>query len=95
MLHDIFDSSEHQEEATYGIGFELTLTRSVDNSAVSNEGNQTIVAKIKNTAIEWHVPHYTASIPQQAMLSKQSSSNTPDTYKASICGKMHFHERSI
>ena len=35
------------------------------------------IAKIKTNAIEWYVPHYTSSIPQQAILSKQISSKAP------------------
>ena len=32
MLKDVFGFSEHQEKATYGLGYKLTLTRNTDNS---------------------------------------------------------------
>ena len=44
---------------------------------VLNKTDATIVRKIKNKAIEWYVPHYTPSVPQQAMLSKQFLSKVP------------------
>ena len=34
-------------------------------------------AKIKINAIEWYVPHYTPSISDHAILSKQGLSKTP------------------
>ena len=46
------------------------MTRNTDN-AVLNKDNETNNAKIKNDAIEWYVPHYTPSMQQQSILSKQ------------------------
>ena len=34
MLKDIFGFAEHQEEATYGLGYNLTLTRKKDNAVI-------------------------------------------------------------
>ena len=48
----------------------MTLTRNSDN-AVLNKDNAVNNAKIKINAIEWYVPHYTASASQQVVLSKQ------------------------
>ena len=42
-----------------------------------NKDNAINIAKIKIIAIEWYVPHYTASIPQQAILFKQILRKTP------------------
>ena len=69
-LKDVFGSAEYQEKATFGLGCKLTLTRNTDN-AVLNKGNAINNAKIKINAIEWYVPHYTPSMQQQAILSKQ------------------------
>ena len=60
-LKDVFGFAEHQEKATYGIGYKLNLTRNNDN-AVLNKDNATALGKIKISGIEWYVPHYTASM---------------------------------
>ena len=63
-----------------------TLTRNTDN-AVLNKANATINAKTKIIALEWYVPHYTPSIQQQSMLSKQILSKTPT--------QLQYPERSV
>ena len=70
MLKVIFGFAEHQEKATYGLRYKLTLTRITDN-AVLNKGNEINNGKIKINAIEWYVPHYTPSITQQNILMNQ------------------------
>ena len=75
-LKDIFGYSEHQEKATYGLGYILTLTRKND-CAVLNKDNAINDARIKICGIHWYVPHYTPSIEQQAILFKQVQSKTP------------------
>ena len=69
-LKDVFGFAEHQEKATYGLGYKLTLKGNSDN-AVLNKADATILGKVKINAIEWYVPHYTASMSQQAVLSNQ------------------------
>ena len=69
-LKDVFGFAEYQEKATYGLGYKLTMTRNSDN-AVLNKANATNNSKIKINAIEWYVPHYTPSMQQQSILSKQ------------------------
>ena len=69
-LKDVCRFAEHQEKATYGLGYKLTLTRNSDNS-VLNKTDATNLGKVKINAIEWYVPHYTASMSQQAVLSNQ------------------------
>ena len=76
MLKAVFGFAEHQEEATYGLGYELTLTKIIDNS-VLKKANAINVGTIKNDNIEWYVPHYTPSISNQAIISKQILSNPP------------------
>ena len=46
MLQEIFGFAEHQEKASNGLGYKLTLTRNTDN-AVLNKGNAINSAKIK------------------------------------------------
>ena len=85
-LKDVFCFAEYQEKATYGLGYKLTLTRNTDN-AVLNKGNAANNAKIKIIAIEWYVPHYTPSMQQQSILSKQIISKTPT--------QIQYPERSV
>ena len=85
-LKDVFGLAEYQEKGTYGLGYKLTLTRNTNN-AVLNKGNAISNGKIKINAIEWYVPHYTPSMQQQAILSKQILSKTPTEVK--------YPERSV
>ena len=85
-LKDIFGYSEHQEKGTYGLGYKLTMTRNSDN-AVLNKDNAIPVGKIKINAIEWYVPHYTPSVQQQSILSKQILNKTPT--------QVQYPERSV
>ena len=75
-LKDVFGFAEHHEKATYGLGYKLTLTRNTDN-AVLNKDNATNLRKVKINAIEWYLPPYTASMSQQALLSKQIINEIP------------------
>ena len=50
-LKDVFGFAEHQEKATYGLGYKLTLTRNNDN-AVLNKTNATALGKVKINGIE-------------------------------------------
>ena len=54
----------------------MTLTRNSDN-AVLNKADATVFGKFKINAIEWYVPHYTASMSQQAVLSNQIVNKIP------------------
>ena len=85
-LKDVFGFAEYQDKGTYGLGYRITLTRNSDNS-VLNKGNAINNAKIKINAIEWYVPHYTPSIQQQAILSKQIINKTPT--------QIQYPERSV
>ena len=61
MLRDVFGFAEHQEKATYGLGYKLTLTRNKDD-AVIDKACGIADARIKIDHIHWYVPHYTPSI---------------------------------
>ena len=85
-LKDIFGFAEHQEKATNGLGYKLTLTRNSDN-AVLNKTNATAIGKIKINSIELYVPHYTASLKEQGLLMKQITDKIPT--------ELQFVERSV
>ena len=85
-LKDVFGFAEHQEKATYGLGYKLTLTRISDN-AVLKKADATILGKVKIKAIECYVPHYTASMSQQAVLSDQIVNSIPT--------ELQYIERSV
>ena len=85
-LKDVFGFAEYQVKATYGLGYKLTLTGNTDN-AVLNRGNAINNGKIKINAIEWYVPHYTPSMQQQSILSKQIINKTPT--------QLQYPERSV
>ena len=70
MLKDVYGFAEHQEKATYGVGYKLTLTRNKDE-AVIDKANGIADARMRIDHIHWYVPHYTPSIQQQSTLSKQ------------------------
>ena len=85
-LKDVFGFVEHQQKATYGLGYKLTLTRNTD-IAVLNKDNATILGKVKIIAIEWYASHYTASMSQQAVLSNQIVNKIPT--------ELQYIERSV
>ena len=64
----------------------MPLTRNTDN-AVFNKDNATILGKVKTNAFEWYVPHYTASMSQQAVLSNQILNKIPT--------ELQYIERSV
>ena len=77
-LKDIFGFPEHQEVASYGLGYKLILTRNIDK-AVLNKANATANAKIKNNSSEWYVPHYTPSLNEYQKLLTQIKQKTPSS----------------
>ena len=85
-LKDVFGFAEYQEKGTFGLGYKLTLTRNTDNAAL-NKANAINNGKIRINAIEWYVPHYTPSMQQQGILSKQILNKTPT--------QIQYPERSV
>ena len=86
MLKDVFGFAEHQEKATYGLGYKLTLTRNKDDAVIDKAGG---IADARNRIdhIHWYVPHYTPSIQQQSIMSKQILNKTPT--------ELRYVERSV
>ena len=76
MLKDVLGFAEHEEKATYGFGYKLTLTRKKED-AVIDKAADTADARIKIDHIHWYVAHYTPSIQQQSIISNQNLSKTP------------------
>ena len=58
MLKDVFSFAEHQEEATYGWVYNLTLTKSKDEVVIDKDASFAD-ARIKVDQLHWYVPHYT------------------------------------
>ena len=85
-LKDVFGFAECQEKATYGLGYKLTLIRSTDNGVLCKD-NTINIGKNKINAIEWYVAHYTPSMQQQSILSKQIINKTPT--------EINYPERSV
>ena len=85
-LKDVLGFAEYQEKGTYGLGYKLTLTRNTDN-AVLNKANAINNSRVKINALVWYVPHYTPSIQQQSILSKQILNKTPT--------QIQYPERSV
>ena len=86
MLKDVFGFAEHQEKATFGLGYNLTLTRNKDE-VVIDKVNGIAEARIKIDHIHWYVPHYTPSMSQQGIMSKQILNKTPT--------ELRYVERSV
>ena len=85
-LKDISGFAEHQQEATYGLGYKLTLTGNSDDAGL-NKTNASANGKIKINNIEWYVPHYTASRKEQGIIMKQIRDKTPT--------ELRYVERSV
>ena len=85
-LKDIFGFAEHQEKATYGLGYQLTLPRTSDD-AVLNKTIATAIDKYKINSIEWYVPHYTASVKEQNKLMQHIIDKIPT--------ELRYVERSV
>ena len=63
-LKNVFGLAEHHEKATYGLGFELTLTKNKDD-AVLDKAVGIADARGKIDHINWYVPQNTPSIQLQ------------------------------
>ena len=86
MLKDVFGFAECQEKAIYGLGYKLTLTRNKDEAVIDKVAG-VADARIKIDHIHWYVPHYTPSMSQQAIMSKQILKETPT--------ELRYVERSV
>ena len=86
MLKDVFGFAEHQEKATFDLGYKLTQKRDKDEAVIDKVAG-IAGARIKIDHIHWYVPHYTTSMSQQAMMSKQFLNKTPT--------ELRYLERSV
>ena len=68
VLKDVFGFAEHQEKASYVLGYKLTLTRN-KNDAVVDKAAGTADARIKSDHIHWYISHYRTFIQEQGILS--------------------------
>ena len=85
-LKDILGYAEHQEKATYGLGYRLILTRNTDN-AVLNKDNTVALGKVKINSLDWYVPHYTVDLEEYNKLMIQIKKTTPTL--------LHYVERTV
>ena len=85
-LKDILGYAEHQEKATYGLGYRLILTRNSDN-AVLNKDNAVANGGVKINSLDWYVPHYTVNLEEYTKLMTQIKKNTPTL--------LHYIERFV
>ena len=83
---DILRYAEHQEKATYGLGYRLILTRNTEN-AVLNKDNTVALGRVKINSPDWYVPHYTVNLEEYTKLMNQIKKNTPTL--------LHYVERSV
>ena len=86
MLKDVFGSAEHQERASYGLGYKLTLARN-KGDAVLDKPPGIADARTKVDDIHWYVPPYTLTTSQQGIIYKQILSKTPT--------ELRYIERSV
>ena len=86
MLKDVFGFAEGQEKANYGLGYKQTLTRNKDEAVIDKVAG-IADARVKIDHIHWYVPHYTPSMSQQAIMSKQILNKTPT--------ELRYVERSV
>ena len=85
-LKDVLGYAEHQEKATYGLGYRIILTRNTDN-AVLNKDNTVVLGRVKINSLDWYVPHYTVDLEEYTKLMTQIKKNTPTL--------LHYVERSV
>ena len=76
MLRDVFDFADHEGKATYGLSYDLTLTRNEDYVFL-NKAEDIVDARINIDFIDWYVPQYTPSNQQQGILSRETLIKTP------------------
>ena len=86
MLKNNFGFAAHQQKATYGLRYKLTLTRNIDSVVLNKDGTFND-AKIKIISIEWLTPQYIPSVKQQTILMDQIINKIPTD--------LHYVESSV
>ena len=74
------------KNCTYGLGYNVTLTRNKDEALIDKVVG-IVDARIKTDHVHWYVPHYTTSIHQQSNLSNQLLNKAPT--------ELRYIERSL
>ena len=69
-LKNVLGYAEHQEKATYGLGYRLILTRNTDK-AVLNKDNTVVLGRVKINILDWYVPHYGVNLEEYTKLMTQ------------------------
>ena len=82
----MFGFAENQEKGTYGLGYNLIMTRKTDN-AVLTKDIATVIGKFKINAINGYVPHYTQSFDHYRVLMNQIVDKIPT--------QLRYPERSV
>ena len=75
-LKNVFGFSEHQENATYGLGHKLTLKKNTDNVAIIRSA-ATADAKLFVKYINQFVPRYVPNTTQERILAEQIVCRAP------------------
>ena len=86
MLKVVFGCAEGQGKAIFGLCYKLTLTRNKDEAVIDKVAG-IADARIGIDHIHLYVPHYTPSMSQQAIMSKQILNKTQT--------ELRYVERSV
>ena len=86
MLKVVFGFAEHQEKATFGLGYKLTFLRDKDDAVIDKTAD-IVDARTKKDHIHWYVGIFTPYIQQQSFLSNRILSKTPT--------ELRYIERSV
>ena len=82
-LKDVFGFVEHHDNSTYGLGYKLTLQRNSDSHVLSHPAqakdaaNLVLAGRVIIDDISWYVPHFTPSVINQKLISRNIASKTP------------------
>ena len=74
MLRDVFGFAEHQQEATYGLGYRLAITRKFKEAAL-NKAEPIANVKVLINSRDWLVPLYKPCMGQEVIKTHQGLSN--------------------
>ena len=76
----IIGFAEHQEKATYGWGYKLTLTKNNNNAVLKKApGGDDVKNAVKTN--DWYVPHHTPSMDKKTIISKLISDKTSTEFQ--------------
>ena len=73
-LKEVFGCAEHQENASYGLGYKLTLKGNNENHVLSHPAGAIDAASLSLAErviiddLNWYVPHFTPNISNQKLM---------------------------